>query len=292
MRPLTCALLLVLMTFKLFGQSATEDIRLWQGPPPGALGTNAVDIPIVTTYIVPTNVATGAAMVICPGGGYGGLAGHEGRDYALYLNQSGISCFVLRFRLGSAGYRHPIMLQDAARAVRWVRANAKRYGIDPKKIGIMGSSAGGHLASTLVTHFDAGNPAATDAVDRESSRPDVGVLCYPVISMGEFTHQGSKNNLLGKAPQAELVELLSNEKQVTAQTPPCFVWHTWEDGGVKVENSLLFAQGLRQAGVRFDLHVYEKGGHGIGLADKFPYENVHPWAKDLVFWFKAHGFTK
>ena len=280
------------MTFKVFGQSATEEFRLWSGQAPGALGTNAVDIPIVTAYIVPTNGATGAAMVICPGGGYGGLAGHEGRDYALYLNQSGINCFVLRYRLGSAGYRHPIMLQDAARAVRWVRANAQRYGIDPKKIGIMGSSAGGHLASTLVTHFDAGNPAATDAIDRESSRPDVGVLCYPVISMGEFTHQGSKNNLLGKDPSPELVELLSNEKQATAQTPPCFVWHTWEDGGVKVENSLLFAQGLRQAGVRFDLHVYEKGNHGIGLADKFPYENVHPWAKDLVFWLKTHGFTK
>jgi acetyl esterase/lipase len=156
----------------------------------------------------------------------------------------------------------------------------------------MGSSAGGHLASTVLTHFDSGKPEATDPVERQSSRPDLGILCYPVISLGQFTHQGSKNNLLGKEPSTELVQLLSNELQVTKETPPCFVWHTWEDTAVPVENSLLFAEALRKAGVPFDLHVYQKGRHGIGLSDKQPFANAHPWAADCVFWLKGQGFVK
>jgi acetyl esterase/lipase len=183
------------------------------------------------------------------------------------------------------------MLQDAARAVRLVRARAEEWKVDPKRVAIMGSSAGGHLASTLLTHFDGGNPGTTDAVERQSSRPDLGILCYPVISMGAYTHQGSKNNLLGKEPTEELMKLLSNELQVTSNTPPCFIWHTWEDKAVKVENSLQFASALQRAGVSFDLHVYEKGRHGIGLADKAPYANAHPWSKDLVFWLKGRGFV-
>ena len=182
------------------------------------------------------------------------------------------------------------MLGDAARALRTVRANAKQWKIDPDKIGIMGSSAGGHLASTLLTHFDAGNPQASDPIDRISSRPSLGVLCYPVITLGEFTHHGSKRNLLGDKPTAELVEFLSNEKQVTGNTPPTFLWHTVQDKAVPVENSLQFATALRKAGVPFALHVYQKGRHGIGLADKPPFKNIHPWAKDLVFWLKAQGF--
>jgi len=154
----------------------------------------------------------------------------------------------------------------------------------------MGSSAGGHLASTLLTHFDAGNPQASDPIDRISSRPSLGVLCYPVITLGEFTHRGSKRNLLGDKPPAELVELLSNEKQVTGNTPPTFLWHTVQDNAVPVENSLQFATALRKAGVPFALHVYQKGRHGIGLADKPPFKNIHPWGKDLVFWLKAQEF--
>jgi acetyl esterase/lipase len=230
--------------------------------------------------------------VICPGGGYGVLAGHEGEDYAHYLNRLGIAGFVLKYRLGSAGYRHPVMLQDAARAVRLVRARAGDWGVDPKRVGIMGSSAGGHLASTVLTHFDGGNPDAEDMVERQSSRPDIGILCYAVITLGEFTHQGSKRNLLGEAPPPELVKLLSNELQVTEETPPCFIWHTWEDTAVPIENSLQFAAALRKAGVPFDLHVYEKGSHGIGLRDKPPFENVHPWGKDLAFWLRERGFAK
>jgi acetyl esterase/lipase len=232
-------------------------------------------------------------MVICPGGGYWGLADHEGRDYALFLNREGVTCFVLRYRLAQFGYHHPIMLGDAARAVRVVRHGAKDFGIDPKRIGIMGSSAGGHLASTLLTHFDAGDPQAADPIDQVSSRPDLGVLCYAVITMGEFTHGGSKKNLLGDHPEPALVELMSNEKQVTRQTPPCFVWHTWEDKAVPVENSLLFAEALQKNGVPFDLHIYQKGPHGIGLMSKPPdFANVHPWGPDLVYWLKAQGFVK
>ncbi len=268
-------------------------VVLWPDGAPGALGKEAKDIPTLTPYLAAEDKATGAAVVICPGGGYGGLAAHEGNDYALYLNQQGVSAFVLKYRLGSGGYRHPCMLQDAARAVRTVRAKAAEWKIDPKHVGIMGSSAGGHLASTLVTHFDTGKADATDPIERQSSRPDIGILCYAVISMETgITHNGSRNNLLGKEPSEELVKLLSNEQQVIKETPPCFIWHTWEDKGVKIENSMQFVAALQKAGVPFDLHIYQKGGHGMGLADKPPFDHPHPWAKDLVVWLKVQGFVK
>jgi len=271
---------------------ATEALPLWPQGAPGALGTKEADIPTLTPYLPAADTVTGAVMVICPGGGYGGLASHEGQDYALFLADHGITCFVLKYRLGSHGYHHPIELQDAARAVRMVRAGAAQWKIDPQRIGIMGSSAGGHLASTLLTHFDAGDPNAADPIDRQSSRPNLGVLCYAVITMGQYTHTGSRDNLLGLHPAPELITLLSNELQVTAQTPPCFLWHTWEDGAVPVENTLQFAAALRAHHVPFDLHIYQKGGHGMGLADKPPFAHTHPWANDLLFWLKAQKFTK
>src|SRR5262245_7442165 len=270
---------------------AQVPIPLWPEGAPGALGQAPSDIPTLTPYLPAPERASGAAMVVCPGGGYGGLANHEGPDYALFLNQHGISAFVLKYRLGSHGYRHPRMLEDAQRAIRLVRARAADWKVDPKRIGIIGSSAGGHLASTALTHFDNGRADATDPIDRQSSRPDIGILCYAVITMGPNTHQGSKENLLGKQPSADLLDLLSNEKQVTRDTPPCFLWHTLEDQAVKVENSLDFAAALRQHGVSFDLHIYQKGRHGIGLNDKPPFLNPHPWAVDLIFWFKEQGFV-
>lgn len=265
-------------------------VPLWDGEAPGALGSEDKDRPTITPYLAGTN-ATGAAVVVCPGGGYGMLAAHEGHDYALWLNHQGLTAFVLKYRLGAHGYRHPIMLQDAARAVRLVRSRSAEWKIDPQRVIIMGSSAGGHLASTLLTHFDRGDTNAADAVDRQSSRPDLGILCYAVITMGAQTHQGSKLNLLGKEPTPELVTLLSNELQVGSNTPPCFIWHTWEDKAVKVENSLQFAAALQRAKVPFDLHIYERGRHGIGLADKPPFTNAHPWSRDLVFWLKGRGFV-
>jgi acetyl esterase/lipase len=267
-------------------------IRLWSNGAPDALGNSINDIPTLTPYLPnPTN-ATGSAMVICPGGGYAHLEPHEGNDYALWLNQHGVTCFVLKYRLGSNGYQHPAMLQDAARAVRWVRAHADEFKIDPHRVGIMGSSAGGHLASTLLTHFDSGNINSDDPVERQSSRPNLGILCYPVITMGKYAHQGSKDNLLGNNPPPKLVAELSNELQVTPNTPPCFLWTTFEDNVVPMENTLMFAEALRKNHVPFDLHVYQKGGHGMGLNDKPPFANPHPWANDCLFWLREQGFVK
>jgi acetyl esterase/lipase len=288
----TIAALVLAAACNVLARAETQSpLPLWPNGAPGALGASSNDVPTLMPYLPDPAVATGAAIVICPGGGYGMLADHEGRDYALWLNQSGVTAFVLKYRLGSHGYRHPAMLQDAARSVRLVRARAGDWKVDPKRVGIMGSSAGGHLTSTLLTHFDAGKPDTSDPVDRQSSRPDLGILCYAVISLGQHTHQGSKNNLLGKDPSPDLVRLLSNELQVTKDTPPCFVWHTWEDTAVDVENSMDFVAALRQHRVPFDLHIYQKGAHGIGLQDKPPFANVHPWARDCLFWLKVQGFV-
>ena len=269
-------------------------IPLWPNGAPGALGTSSNDIPTLTPFLCASN-ATGAALVICPGGGYAHLAPHEGEGFAIWLSEHGVTCFVLKYRLGLNGYRHPAMLNDAARAVRWVRANAAEYKIDVHRVGIMGSSAGGHLASTLMTHFDAGDTNSPDPIERQDSRPDLGVLCYPVITMGEFAHQGSKQYLLGTnpPPSPELVKLLSNELQVTTNTPPCFIWTTFEDKTVPMENTLMFAAALRKNHVPFDLHVYQKGGHGMGLGDKkHPSNPAHPWAADCLFWLKQQGYAE
>jgi len=267
-------------------------IPLWPDGAPGALGTRPQDIPTITPYLADPTNATGAAMLICPGGGYTHLAPHEGRDYALWLNQHGVTCFVLKYRLGSKGYHYPAEFEDVTRAMRMVRAGATQWHIDPHRIGVMGSSAGGHLAATLLTHFDPGNPKATDPLERQSSRPDLGILCYAVITMGQYTHQGSKENLLGQHPSPKLVTLLSNELQVETNTPPCFIWCTYADKTVPMEDSLMFAEALRKHHVPFALHVYEKGGHGMGLADKPPFAHPHPWANDCLFWLKQHGFVK
>lgn len=284
--------ILILSVLLAPGIFAAEPIPLWTGKAPDALGDTPKDIPTLTPYLPEKPGSARAAMVICPGGGYGTLADHEGSHYAKFLNEHGIAAYVLRYRLGSAGYRHPVMLNDAARAIRIVRARAIEWNIDPAKVGIMGSSAGGHLASTALTHFDSGNTEAADPIDRQSSRPDLGVLCYAVITMGEFTHQGSKKNLLGENPSAELVTLLSNELQVKANTPPCFIWHTWEDKAVPIENSMQFASALQKNKVPFDLHIYQKGNHGIGLGAKQKDSTKrHPWTEDLVFWLKTQGWV-
>ena len=270
----------------------TQEFPLWLEGAPGALGNAPQDIPTLTPFFPEPGTATGAALVIFPGGGYGGLASHEGEGYANFFVKHGITCFVLKYRLGSHGYRHPRMLEDAARAVRVVRSKAADWNLDPNRVGVIGSSAGGHLASTLATHFDAGNPDSADQIERQSSRPDTAILCYAVISNGEHGHTGSMHNLLGENPSQELMDELSNELQVTPQTPPCFVWHTWEDSVVNVENSLLFAAALRKCGVRFDLHVYQEGIHGIGLSKGLTPGSLHPWSDDCIFWLNVQGFTK
>ncbi len=263
-----------------------ESRLLWPAGAPGALGTEAVDKPKITLYRAASG--NGAAVVVCPGGGYGVLAAdHEGKQVAEWLNSFGVSAFVLQYRLGPR-YHHPAPLQDAQRAIRMVRSGAGTWGVDPTRVGILGFSAGGHLASTAATHFDAGQPASADPVERVSSRPDFAVLCYPVISMKDpVAHVGSRRNLLGDDPDPKLVELLSNERQVTPQTPPTFLFHTADDPGVPVDNSLLFFSALRKAGVPAEMHVFAHGRHGVGLAPDDP--ALSQWPKLCASWMKGRG---
>jgi acetyl esterase/lipase len=264
---------------------------LWPGGAPGALGTEPVDKPKITVYLAPAERATGAAVVVCPGGGYQVVAAdHEGKQIALWLNSLGVSAFVLQYRLGER-YRHPVPLEDAQRAIRTVRSRAKEWRVDPRRIGILGFSAGGHLASTAATHFDDGRAGSADPIDRESSRPDFAVLCYAVISLEDPTaHAGSRRNLLGDPADPALVVLLSNEKQVTPRTPPTFLWHTADDSAVPVENSLLFFEALRKAGVPGELHVFPHGRHGLGLAPGDP--AVSQWPRLCAVWMEGLGLLK
>jgi len=242
---------------------------LWPDGAPGAKGHEDGDKPTLTIYLPPKSTATGAAVVICPGGGYGHLAmDHEGHQIARWLNSFGVAGFIVKYRHrnSGAGYGHPAPLNDAQRAIRMVRSRAKEWKVDPARIGILGFSAGGHLASTAGTHFDKGNAGAKDPIDRVSCRPDFMVLVYPVISLTEpFAHTGSGRNLLGKNPEKGLLEKLSNEKQVTPETPPTFLVHTYEDTGVPAENSIYFYLALRRAEVPAEMHLYLKGRHGFGL---------------------------
>lgn len=270
-----------------FAEPKTE--LLWPAGAPGALGDTAKDKPTLIIHLPAPEKANGAAIVVCPGGGYGGLAmDHEGKQIGEWLNSHGIAAFICDYRHRGKGYGHPAPLQDAQRAIRTVRTRAKEFGVDPAKIGILGFSAGGHLTSTAVTHFDAGDATAEDPVMRASSRPDFGVLCYAVIAFDEpFTHKGSQKNLLGVDAPKELVDSLSNEKQVSAETPPCFLWHTYEDTGVPPLNSVMFYQGMLKHKVPGELHVYEKGRHGVGLGKDIP--GTNDWSNACIRWLQTRG---
>jgi len=290
-RSLNCLIVLsvsVLVCSNSFAEPPTE--ALWPDGAPGAKGDEAKDRPQLIIYLPDKKVATGTAIVICPGGGYGGLAmGHEGHDVGNWLNSIGIAGFICDYRHRGKGYGHPAPMQDAQRAIRTVRARAKEFGVDPSRIGVLGFSAGGHLASTTATHFDKGNPEAEDPIERVSCRPDFAVLCYPVIAFDEpFTHKGSQRNLLGEDADAELVKRFSNEKQVTSETPPTFLWHTNEDRGVPPENSVHFYLALRRANVPAELHIYEHGRHGLGLARDIP--AVSQWPGRCEDWLRGRGF--
>lgn len=270
---------------------ALPTVLLWPGGAPDAVGEEPADKPSITPYLPPKDKACGAAVVICPGGGYGGLAvDHEGKQVAEWLNSLGIAGFVLRYRL-CPRYRHPIPLLDAQRAIRMVRARAKEWNIDSNRIGIMGFSAGGHLASTAGTRFDAGDSTATDPVERAGCRPDFLILGYPVITFTEsFRHEGSMRRLLGEAPDPKLLESLSNEKQVTPKTPPTFLFHTDADAGVPAENSVVFYLALRRAGVPAEMHIYEQGPHGVGLGTKDPV--LSTWPQRCADWLRVRGILK
>jgi acetyl esterase/lipase len=262
------------------------EIPLWEKGAPGALGTTEADTPTLTIYRARSPVGTG--IVVAPGGGYVALAmDHEGRQIAAFFNAMGISAFVLKYRLGPR-YHHPIQLGDAQRAVRIVRSRAQEFGVATDRIGMMGFSAGGHLTATAGTHFDSGKPDSSDPIERAGSRPDFLILGYPVVSFDpEIAHKGSLRNLLGENPDPKLVESLSNELQVTAQTPPTFLFHTTADAGVPVENSVRFYLALRKAKVPAEMHLYENGPHGVGLALGDP--ALSTWPTVLTNWLRGRG---
>lgn len=282
-------LILLINLFMNFANAQTP-IRLWEGDAPNANGKEVIDIPTITPYIAPKDKATGAAIVVLPGGGYRALSDvKEGSAVAEYLNSIGVSAFVLKYRLGPK-YGQPNQLLDASRAMRMVRSRAAEWGTDPNRIGILGFSAGGHLASTMATHFDSGNPNATEEIEKVSSRPDLQILIYPVITMGEFTHKGSKLNLLGENPSEELIKKYSNELQITKDTPPAFIVQGVDDKTVPMENSLLYVQSLRKNNVPFEFHLYEHGPHGFGLGGNDPI--LSTWKDRLAAWLVLRNFVK
>lgn len=291
-RLLLCALLvfspaLVTAQPQSLAGSGPHELPLWESGAPGALGTADTDKPTLTFYRA-SRGATGTAVVVAPGGGYGGLAmDHEGRQVAAFFNAMGVTAFVLKYRLGPR-YRHPIELGDAQRAIRLVRSRAQEFGITADRIGMMGFSAGGHLTATTGTHFDEGKVDAADPVDRASSRPDFLILGYPVITFeAGVTHAGSVRNLLGENADPKLIQELSNELHVTERTPPTFLFHTNADTGVVPENSVRFYLALRKAKVPAEMHIFENGPHGVGLALGDP--ALSAWPTLLTNWMRGRG---
>jgi acetyl esterase/lipase len=296
-------LLLSMSMSILSGISQNRVLPLWEGDPPNYTETGEVTIwdtsdivrvrnvqkPDIAVFLPSKKNASGEAVIICPGGGYRILAyDWEGSDIARWLNSEGVAAFVLKYRLPGASsnitpYKSPLM--DAQRAMRLVRHHAKSWNLDPGKIGIMGFSAGGHLASTLSTHFDSGDSLSTDPVEKESCRPDFSILMYPVISFSdEITHRGSKKNLLGADPDPELVRLFSNELQVTPDTPPAILIHSEDDQAVPVENSLEYYKALKENQVPAELHIYPYGGHGFSLA--IGQGHLSTWPDRVIEWIR------
>ena len=291
-----CGLALVLLCVGFVSSPACADAPVelvWPDGAPGAVGDNPeTDKPTLTIYALPKEKASGTAVLVCPGGGYGFVAmDHEGHQVAQWFNSIGISAFILNYRHAPT-YHYPAPIDDAKRAMRIVRSRADQYGIDPNRIGIMGFSAGGHLASSIGTHFDKGAANADDPIERVSCRPDFMILVYPVISFTDdaIAHKGARKNLLGETMNYDLVKLFSNENQVTKETPPTFLMHTSGDTGVPAENSVQFYLALRRAGVPAELHIYEKGRHGFGLASTDPI--LSSWPKRCEDWLKGRGLLQ
>jgi len=270
--------------------SSGQEILLWPTGAPGAQGTDDTDKPELTIFLPSGTNATKTGVIVAPGGGYQHLAMEkEGFAVARWLNDQGVAAFVLRYRLGPK-YHHPVELGDAQRAIRLVRSHAAEYGIAEDHLGIWGFSAGGHLAASAGTLFDAGDSGATDVVQQKSSRPDFLILSYPVITMmAPSVHLGSKRNLLGESPDPELVNALSLETRVTPQTPPVFLFSTTDDKTVPIANSVMFYEALVRAGVPVEMHLFQHGAHGAGLAVGNP--QLSGWPDLLIKWMREHGYA-
>ncbi len=282
---------------QILADSTPETILLWADGAPGAMGNSQADKPTITFYRAKGANKTGTSVIIAPGGAYQGVAtATEGEPTASRLNAMGINVFMLRYRVSP--YRHPVELGDAQRAIRMVRSRADEFGINPNRIGMMGFSAGGHLISTAGTHYDAGNPNSTDPIERASSRPDFMALIYPVISFqtnisGQSplaANAGTGRNLLGNNPDPNLIDELSNELKVTAQTPPTFLVHGTADTLVSVQHSVQFYLALLKAGVPAELHTFEKGGHGFGAGGNDP--AIQIWPTLLENWLRGRGLLE
>ena len=265
-------------------------IPLWPGGAPGAQGGEDIDKPTLEIFLPAAGNPTRTGVVIAPGGGYAHLSMQkEGEDVARWLNERGVAGFVLKYRLGPK-YHHPVELGDAQRALRMVRSRAAEFGLANDHIGMWGFSAGGHLTASAGTHFDAGNTAAADPIDRQGSRPDFLVLAYPVITLEDpYAHAGSRKYLLGDTPNPELVSAMSLEKDVTAQTPPTFLFTTTDDKTVPVMNSVLFYSALIKAGVPAEMHIFQHGAHGAGLAPANP--DLRVWPDLLIKWMRERGLA-
>jgi acetyl esterase/lipase len=268
-----------------------KTIHLWEKGAPGTPATKPQDEPELYVKL-PTAPSTGTAVIILPGGGYGALAmTYEGLDVGDWFASFGVTAFVLKYRMHSTGHMHPIPMMDGQRAIRTVRARATEWKIDPSRVGVLGFSAGGHLASTLGTHFDKGNAQSEDPIERASSRPDFLILCYPVISLTAPTaHHGSMENLLGKTPDPKLLHSLSNETQVTPQTPPTFIFQTSEDKAVPAENAVAFYLALHKAGVPAEMHIFQNGPHGVGMAKALP--GTKEWPELCRNWLEVRGLLE
>ena len=285
--------LLTWLLLGAMGVSAAEQqqIYLWEQNAPNALGNEEKDKPKITIWHPDADKTVGTAVVVCPGGGYGALAmDHEGTQIAEWFRSFGVTAVVLDYRHRGKGYGHPNPMLDVQRAIRTVRAHAAAWNIDPAKIGVMGFSAGGHLASTAAVHVgDHKNPA--DNIDKVSCRPDFAILCYPVILFdAATTHRGSMQNLIGNDAPTELIEFYSSEKQVTAQTPPIFQFTTDEDTAVPSENSVMLYLALRKHKIPAELHIYRKGQHGLGLAKGTA--GTETWSELCRIWLKNNNFLR
>lgn len=268
---------------------AQKAILLWPAGAPGALGDADADKPTLTIFL-PSENPTKTGVVVAPGGGYEHLSMEkEGYTIARWLNDHGVAAFVLKYRLGPT-YHHPIELGDAQRALRIVRANAAEYGVAEDHVGMWGFSAGGHLTATAGTHFDNGRQDAADAVEKKGSRPDFLILAYPVITLTEpSAHAGSRKYLLGNDPDPALIQSLSAEAQVTSLTPPTFLFSTTDDKTVPIANSVVFYEALVKAGVPAEMHIFQHGAHGAGLAITNPQLNV--WPDLLIKWMRERGYA-